>query len=87
MGREKAQLPLVQDPGTQSGEDTVTAFTIGIDTKEVVHQKVKEAEVYKVLKVKLGRENDREMIETIREVTEKPIRTDVNQGWKNRMKP
>ena len=61
-----------------------TSFTIGIDTAEVVRQKVKEAEVYKVLKVKLGRDNDKEMIETIRSVTDKPICADVNQGWKDR---
>jgi L-alanine-DL-glutamate epimerase-like enolase superfamily enzyme len=61
-----------------------TSFTIGIDTKEVVRKKVVEAEPYRVLKVKLGRDNDKEMIETIRDVTSKPIRTDVNQGWTNR---
>lgn len=61
-----------------------TSFTIGIDTKEVVIQKVKEAEAYKVLKVKLGRDNDKEMINTIRSVTDKPLVVDVNQGWKDR---
>ncbi len=61
-----------------------TSFTIGIDTKEVVIQKVKEAELYKVLKVKLGRDNDKEMINTIRSVTDKPLVVDVNQGWKDR---
>jgi L-alanine-DL-glutamate epimerase-like enolase superfamily enzyme len=58
-----------------------TSFTIGLDTPEVVRQKVKEADSYKILKVKLGRENDKEMIETIRSVTDKLIRVDVNQGW------
>ncbi len=61
-----------------------TSFTIGIDTPEVVKQKVKEAEEYKVLKVKLGRETDKEVIETIRSVTDKPICVDVNQGWKDK---
>lgn len=61
-----------------------TSFTIGIDTNEVVKQKVKEAEEYKILKVKLGRETDKEMIETIRSVTDKPIVVDVNQGWKDK---
>jgi L-alanine-DL-glutamate epimerase-like enolase superfamily enzyme len=61
-----------------------TSFTIGIDKPEVVRQKVKEAEQYKILKVKLGLDNDKEMIETIRSVTDKPIRCDVNQGWKNK---
>jgi L-alanine-DL-glutamate epimerase-like enolase superfamily enzyme len=70
--------------GLDPSKTPVTTFTIGIDTKDVVRQKVKEADIYKVLKVKLGRENDKEMIETIREVTDKPIRVDVNQGWKDR---
>jgi len=61
-----------------------TTFTIGIDKPEVVRQKVKEAEEYKVLKVKLGRDTDKEMIETIRSVTDKPITVDVNQGWKDK---
>ncbi len=62
----------------------VTSYTIGIDTAEVVRQKVKEAEPYKILKVKLGRETDKMMIETIRQVTDKPLCVDVNQGWKDR---
>jgi L-alanine-DL-glutamate epimerase-like enolase superfamily enzyme len=61
-----------------------TSFTIGIDTEEVVRQKVKEAEIYKVLKVKLGRDTDKQMIETIRSVTDKPLVVDVNQGWKDK---
>lgn len=58
-----------------------TSFTIGIDTPEVVKAKVKEADIYKILKVKLGRDNDKEMIKTIQSVTNKPICVDVNQGW------
>jgi L-alanine-DL-glutamate epimerase-like enolase superfamily enzyme len=61
-----------------------TSFTIGIDTPEVVRQKTLEAKEFKVLKVKLGRDNDKEMIETIRSVTDTPITSDVNQGWKDR---
>jgi L-alanine-DL-glutamate epimerase-like enolase superfamily enzyme len=70
--------------GLDPKKTPVTTFTIGIDTREIVKQKTLEAAEFKVLKVKLGRENDREMIETIREVTDKPIRVDVNQGWKDR---
>ncbi len=61
-----------------------TSFTIGIDTPEVVRQKVEEASPYKILKVKLGRHTDKEMIETIRSVTDKPLCVDVNQGWKDK---
>ena len=64
----------------------VTSFTIGIDEAEVVRQKTREASIYKIIKVKLGRseESDRMMIETIREVTDAPITIDANQGWKDR---
>jgi len=63
-----------------------TTFTIGIDTEEVVKQKVREAAEFKILKVKLGRENDREMVSTIRSVTDVPLAVDVNQGWKDKEK-
>lgn len=62
-----------------------TTFTIGIDTADVVKQKTREcADKFNILKVKLGRENDKEMIETIRQVTNLPIAVDVNQGWKDK---
>jgi L-alanine-DL-glutamate epimerase-like enolase superfamily enzyme len=59
-----------------------TTFTIGIDTAEVVRRKTEEvAGQFNILKVKLGRENDKEMIETIRSVSDLPIAVDANQGW------
>lgn len=62
-----------------------TTFTIGIDTPDVVRQKTKEcADRFNILKVKLGRDNDKEMIETIRSVTDLPIAVDINQGWKDK---
>jgi L-alanine-DL-glutamate epimerase-like enolase superfamily enzyme len=70
--------------GLNPGLTPNTSFTIGMDTPEVVRQKVGEASVYKILKVKLGRDTDREMIETIRSVTQVPLAVDVNQGWKKK---
>jgi len=61
-----------------------TSFTIGIDTNEMVRKKVKEASEFNILKVKLGRDNDKEMIETIRSVTDVTLCVDVNQGWKDK---
>jgi L-alanine-DL-glutamate epimerase-like enolase superfamily enzyme len=61
-----------------------TSFTIGIDAPEVVKEKVREAAEFKILKVKLGRETDKEMIQAIRSITDVPICVDVNQGWKDR---
>lgn len=62
-----------------------TTFTIGIDTPDVVRQKTREcADRFNILKVKVGLDNDKEMISTIREVTDLPLAVDANQGWKDR---
>ena len=62
-----------------------TTFTIGIDTPEVVRQKTREcADRFNILKVKVGLDNDKEMIGTIREITDLPLAVDANQGWKDR---
>jgi L-Ala-D/L-Glu epimerase len=58
-----------------------TSFTIGIDKPDIVRQKVREAAPFKILKVKLGQKNDKEMIETVRSETDSPVCVDVNQGW------
>lgn len=63
-----------------------TSFTIGIDTAEVVRQKVDEAAPYKVLKVKMGLDNDKELVEIIRSKTDRPICVDANQGWTDKEK-
>lgn len=64
-----------------------TTFTIGIDTAEVVREKTREcADRFNILKVKVGLDNDKEMIQTIREITDLPIAVDANQGWKDKFK-
>jgi L-Ala-D/L-Glu epimerase len=63
-----------------------TSFTIGIDAPAVVKEKVREAAPFRILKVKLGQKNDREMIETVRSETDKPLCVDINQGWTDRSK-
>jgi L-Ala-D/L-Glu epimerase len=70
--------------GLNPAETPDTSFTIGIDKPEVVKEKTREAAPYNILKVKMGGDNDREMIESVREVTDKPLCVDVNQGWKDR---
>ena len=64
-----------------------TTFTIGIDTPEVVREKTLEcAGKFNILKVKVGTANDKELIETIRTVTDLPIAVDANQGWTERFR-
>ena len=76
--------PLYRLWGINPGNTPMTSFTIGIDTPEVVKLKTEEASRFRVLKVKLGGGNDREMITTVRSVTDVPIYVDVNQGWTDR---
>ena len=64
----------------------VTSYTIGIDSPEVIREKVADAKGFKVLKIKLGRDNDKELINTIRSMTDLPLYVDANQGWSDRKK-
>jgi len=77
-------MPLHRLWGINPDNTPMTSFTIGIDTPEMVKIKTQEAARFKVLKVKLGGGNDREMIETVRSVTDVPIYVDVNQGWSDK---
>jgi L-Ala-D/L-Glu epimerase len=68
--------------GLDKSKAPSTSFTIGIDALDIVKQKTLEsASLYNILKVKLGRNTDKEMIETIRSASDKPIAVDINQGW------
>jgi L-alanine-DL-glutamate epimerase-like enolase superfamily enzyme len=81
---KKLGAPWFRIWGLDPARTPVTSFTIGIDTADVVRKKTREAAIYKIIKVKLGRDNDREMIDVIRSVTDTPITVDANQGWTNR---
>ena len=71
--------------GLDAAKAPDTTFTIGIDTPDVVREKTREcADRFNILKVKVGLDNDFEMIRTIREVTDLPLAVDANQGWKDR---
>jgi L-alanine-DL-glutamate epimerase-like enolase superfamily enzyme len=73
--------PLYALFGLDPAKAPVTSYTIGIDTPAVVAEKVREAEEFAVLKIKMGLEGDREIMETVRAVTDRPVRVDANEGW------
>ncbi|MCI1640825.1 MAG: twin-arginine translocation signal domain-containing protein [Bacteroidales bacterium] len=73
--------------GLNAAKAPNTTFTIGIDKPDVVREKTREcADKFNILKVKVGLDNDKEMINTIREITDLPITVDANQGWKDKYK-
>ena len=78
-------LPWWRIWGLDADKTPDTTFTIGIDTPDVVREKTREcADKFNILKVKVGLDNDKEMIRTIREITDLPLAVDANQGWKDR---
>jgi L-alanine-DL-glutamate epimerase-like enolase superfamily enzyme len=77
----KLGVPLYRLLGLDASKTPVTTFSIGIDTPEVVKQKILEAKDFPVLKIKVGRDNDAEILTAVREATDKPLRVDANEGW------
>ena len=80
--------PLHRIWGLDAAKTPVTTFTIGIDNPDVVRAKTLEAlampQNFKMLKIKLGKDNDKEMVETVRSITDLPLTADPNQGWQDR---
>jgi L-alanine-DL-glutamate epimerase-like enolase superfamily enzyme len=81
---KKLGIPLCQFLGLEGTKTPYSSYTIGIDTPEKMMQKVEEAAEYPILKVKLGLDNDKEIMTAIRGITRKTLRVDANEGWKTR---
>ncbi len=81
---KKLGVPLYRFFGTDKNQIPISSFTIGIDAPDVVVQKVKEADNYSILKIKIGFPGDEEAIKAVRSVTNKPLRVDANEGWKSK---
>jgi len=77
-------VPLYKYFGLDPHDAPVTTFSIGIDTPEITRQKTREADAFKVLKIKVGLDTDEATIEAVRSVTNKPLRVDANEGWKDK---
>jgi L-alanine-DL-glutamate epimerase-like enolase superfamily enzyme len=76
--------PCAKIYGADTTKMPITSYTLGIDTPEILKEKVADAKGFKVLKIKLGRDNDKELIRTIRSVSDLPLYVDANQGWSNK---
>ena len=77
-------VPVYRLFGLNPADAAVTNMSIGIDTPELTRQKVREAEDFPVLKVKVGLATDEATIDAVRSVTKKPLRVDANEGWTNK---
>jgi len=78
---KKLGVPLYRYFGLDPADAAVTTMSIGIDTPELTRQKVREAEAFPFLKIKVGLASDEATLDAVRSVTKKPLRVDANEGW------
>jgi L-alanine-DL-glutamate epimerase-like enolase superfamily enzyme len=78
---KRLNVPVYQLWGLDPAKAPRSTFTIGIDTPEMIRLKVEEASQYPILKIKLGSDRDLEILQTIRDSTDREIRVDANCGW------
>ncbi|GAB7094763.1 dipeptide epimerase [Halolamina litorea] len=84
LAAKRTGLPLYRLWGLDADTTPTSSFTIGLDTTERIREKTAEAvdAGYEVLKVKLGTDRDREIIEAIRsEAPDATLRVDANEAW------
>lgn len=77
-------VPLYKYLGLDNTKAPITSFSIGIDKPDVMQQKIKEAEDFPILKIKVGTDKDKEILDAVRAVTDKTLRVDANEGWKTK---
>jgi L-Ala-D/L-Glu epimerase len=73
--------PLWRLLGLDPKRTPTTSFTIGIDTIETMLRKVEEIREHPIIKIKLGKGHDIEIIEAIRSQYAGALRIDANEGW------
>lgn len=78
---QKDGLSLHQYFNAEKENTPVTSFTVAIGEIDNIPQKIREAKPYTIIKVKLGTEEDKDIINAVRDCTDKPIRVDANEGW------
>jgi L-alanine-DL-glutamate epimerase-like enolase superfamily enzyme len=84
LAGRRAGLPLWRMLGADLSRMPLTSFSIGIDTIPAMVEKVRAAAAYPILKIKVGGDDDRAVIEAIRAITDKPLYVDANEGWTDR---
>jgi L-alanine-DL-glutamate epimerase-like enolase superfamily enzyme len=77
-------VPLYKFLNIPKKDDLYSSYTIGITEEESLKQKIEEASEFKILKVKLGTDDDKKIINMLRSLTDKPFYVDVNQGWRDK---
>lgn len=73
--------PLHELWGLGTDDFPASCYTIGIDSIDVMREKLAEVPGWPVYKIKLGTNNDIEIIKALRQETDAVFRVDANCGW------
>jgi L-Ala-D/L-Glu epimerase len=77
---KKKQMPLYQAWGLDISQNIITDYTIGIDSIPKMVEKMKELP-FPLYKIKLGTDNDIEIVRELRKHTDAVFRVDANTAW------
>ncbi len=78
---KQQQTPVYQLLGLDNSKVPTSNFTIGIDTIPKMVEKLNEVPDWPIYKIKLGTENDLEIVAELRRYTDATFRVDANCGW------
>ena len=82
LAGKRLGVPVHRLWGLSADNCPLSSFTIAIAGNDVLAQRVREAEQYPILKIKLGTDRDREIVRIVREAApKKRLRVDANAAW------
>ena len=84
LAAKRLGVPLYRLWGLDPSDAPTTSFTVGLDETERVREKAGDAVAagYPVLKIKLGTDRDRELIDAVRDAApDARLRVDANEAW------
>ncbi|NNF02292.1 MAG: hypothetical protein HKN22_06375 [Bacteroidia bacterium] len=70
--------------GLEERSSIPTAFTIGVANADLVEESLKRSKDFANLKLKMGMQNEWEVLDQVITLTNKKFFVDVNQGWKSK---
>lgn len=78
---KRLNKPTWMDWGLRWQQLVPSSFTIGLDTLEVMQDKLRQRPGWPIYKIKLGTENDLEIVRALRTLTDATFRVDANGAW------
>jgi len=79
---KRAGMPVWKLLGLDPANSPLSSFTIGIDEPAAMVERVRAMPGWPILKIKLGTDRDREMVEAIREADgSRRLQVDANAAW------